>query len=348
MALSTSTEDRSSTVIAVVVVCQVLSTGIVALRLWTRIVILHAFGIDDFLSIMSLVGKSHPNSSYSIVANLSLFASCVFLEVASPTSAAKFDQNFYITIVLYTSAVMFLKLTLLAGYYRVLAVQNSRKIYIAAIILVGGWSISQLDIAIFGCSPIRGFWDLSVKSHCIKLKVMWYTNVAGNIVTDLIVLLLPIPAIVRLNLPTRQKWYLVGIFALGTFTVVISFIRIPFLSDSLDVTWVQVKSTLWSIVEITSAILCACLPTLRPFVRHYFPNLDSTLNHSGGGKILSHDKTSENPSVYCRPEVFHSSSMPKAQGDLGRDDSSVIELCNVNSTDNSARSYLESREGPHV
>jgi hypothetical protein len=45
---------------------------------------------------------------------------------------------------------------------------------------------------------------------------MWYTNVAGNIATDLIVIILPIPAIIKLNLPSRQKWYLVGIFILGT------------------------------------------------------------------------------------------------------------------------------------
>jgi hypothetical protein len=129
---------------------------------------------------------------------------------------AKTLKNFYITIVLYTSAVLFLKMTLLVGYYRVLAVQNSRKVYIAAIILVGGWSVSQLGVAIFGCSPIHGFWDFSVKTHCINTTVMWYTNVAGNIATDLIVIILPIPAIVKLNLPNRQKWYLVGIFILGT------------------------------------------------------------------------------------------------------------------------------------
>ncbi|KAJ4267513.1 hypothetical protein NW762_003620 [Fusarium torreyae] len=172
---------------------------------------------------------------------------------------------------------------------------------------------------------------------------MWYTNVAGNIATDLIIILLPIPAIVRLKLPRRQKWYLVGIFALGTFTVIISFIRIAFLNDSTDFTWVQVKSTLWSMVEITSAIICACLPTLRPFVRHYFPGLDSTLNHSSGGMVLSGGESGNNSAAHRRPEVFRTTSIPKAQGDLERDDSSIIELFNVSSRDGSSRSHLESR-----
>lgn len=61
MDLPTSKENRSPTVIAVVVVCQVLSVFVVALRLWTRGVIVRAVGADDYLAIISLVGKTCPN-----------------------------------------------------------------------------------------------------------------------------------------------------------------------------------------------------------------------------------------------------------------------------------------------
>ncbi|KIL85448.1 hypothetical protein FAVG1_11405 [Fusarium avenaceum] len=340
MDLPTSKENRSSTVIAVVVVCQVLSVFVVALRLWTRGVIVRAVGADDYLAIISLLcvlacGFSNISQTrYGLGRHVTTLKDGELLF---------YLRNFYITIVMYTSAVMFLKMTLLVGYYRVLAVQNSRKLYIAAIILVGSWSVSQLGVAIFGCSPIHGFWDFSVKTHCINTTVMWYSNVAGNITTDLIVIILPIPAIVKLNLPSRQKWYLVGIFILGTFTVIISFIRIPFLSTSLDVTWVQVKSTLWSMVEITTALICACLPTLRPFVRHYFHKLDSSANNTGGGIVLSGGESGGN-SAARRPDVFRISSISKAQGDHAQDNSSVIELCVTNSAENLTISDTESPE----
>jgi hypothetical protein len=55
---SNPTDDRSSTVIIVVVICQVLSASVVALRLWTRGVIIKACGVDDYLAIVSLVRKS--------------------------------------------------------------------------------------------------------------------------------------------------------------------------------------------------------------------------------------------------------------------------------------------------
>jgi hypothetical protein len=62
MDLPTSKENRSSTVIAVVVVCQVISVFVVALRLWTRGVIVRAVGADDYLAIISLVGRTYPDS----------------------------------------------------------------------------------------------------------------------------------------------------------------------------------------------------------------------------------------------------------------------------------------------
>lgn len=126
-------------------------------------------------------------------------------------------------------------------------------------------------------------------------------------------------------------------------TVIISFIRIPFLSTNLDVTWVQVKSTLWSVVEITSALVCACLPTLRPFVRHYFHKLDLSSSNTGGGVILS-DGTGGGNSAARRPDVFRISSIPKAQGDHAQDNSSVIELCVTNSVENLSVSDIESPE----
>ncbi|KAJ3462254.1 hypothetical protein MRS44_010807 [Fusarium solani] len=59
---SNPTDDRSSTVIIVVVICQVLSASVVALRVWTRGVIIKACGVDDYLAIPSIGTKLYPPS----------------------------------------------------------------------------------------------------------------------------------------------------------------------------------------------------------------------------------------------------------------------------------------------
>lgn len=106
-------------------------------------------------------------------------------------------------------------MTFLLQYYRVLAVQRMRMVYIAAIVIVGAWGLSQVLIGILMCRPIQGFWDPSVEASCIPNQPQFYINAAGNIATDVAVFLLPMPVIKHLNLPKTQKLLLVGVFSLG-------------------------------------------------------------------------------------------------------------------------------------
>jgi hypothetical protein len=100
-------------------------------------------------------------------------------------------------------------------YYRVLAVQKMRVVYLVAIFIVGGWALSQVMVGIFACTPVQGFWDSTIESKCIPNLPQWYINAAGNIITDVAVFALPLPAIWRLNLVKGQKYLLIGIFSLG-------------------------------------------------------------------------------------------------------------------------------------
>jgi len=61
---------------------------------------------------------------------------------------------FYLSIVFYTLSLFSIKMTFLAQYYRVLAVSATTKtVYIAAIVLIGCWGLSQTFIGIFTCWP---------------------------------------------------------------------------------------------------------------------------------------------------------------------------------------------------
>lgn len=125
------------------------------------------------------------------------------------------SQEFYLSIVFYCGALLFIKLAFLFQYYRVLAVQHMRVVYIVAIIIVGGWALSQLLVGIFICTPIEGFWNSTIESKCIPNIPQWYINAAGNIITDVAVFALPLPALWSLNLAKGHKYVLVGIFSLG-------------------------------------------------------------------------------------------------------------------------------------
>lgn len=116
---------------------------------------------------------------------------------------------------MYCAALLFLKMTFLFQYYRVLAVQRMRMVYLISMFVVGGWGLSQVFVGIFTCNPVAGFWDSSLGATCIPNIPQWYINAAGNIITDVVVFALPLPAIWGLQLAQPTKIMLMAIFSLG-------------------------------------------------------------------------------------------------------------------------------------
>lgn len=83
---------------------------------------------------------------------------------------------------------------------------------IALLATYGTWCVVS---AFLTCLPIAKFWDPSIPGYCLSRKGLWFSNAAMHIVTDLAILVIPVPALVGLDLPRRQKVALITIFALG-------------------------------------------------------------------------------------------------------------------------------------
>lgn len=103
----------------------------------------------------------------------------------------------------------------LLQYYRVLSTSRMRKIYIGAMVFVAAWGVAVVVMSLFFCVPISGFWDHSIPAKCLSQQILYYVFGACSILTDVVIFVLPLPAILKLQLPRSQKWYLLGIFGLG-------------------------------------------------------------------------------------------------------------------------------------
>ena len=88
-----------------------------------------------------------------------------------------------------------------------------------AISIVISWTIASLAATIFQCSPIEGAWNTTVHPTCINTSNFWMDYAVINILTDAVVLSLPIPEVLRLNLNVRQKITLCAVFLLGSLYV---------------------------------------------------------------------------------------------------------------------------------
>lgn len=83
--------------------------------------------------------------------------------------------------------------------------------------MYGTWAVIS---AFLNCVPVAKFWDDSIDGFCLSKPGLWFSNASMHITTDLVILIIPIPALLRIDIPTRQKVALMIMFALGGLYVV--------------------------------------------------------------------------------------------------------------------------------
>lgn len=76
----------------------------------------------------------------------------------------------------------------------------------------GTWSVLG---SLLLCTPVHYFWDGIGNGNCMNVEAKWFSDAAVSIVTDFILLSIPMPFLKGLNLPYRQKAGLIAVFALG-------------------------------------------------------------------------------------------------------------------------------------
>ncbi|KAF3764795.1 hypothetical protein M406DRAFT_331113 [Cryphonectria parasitica EP155] len=100
-------------------------------------------------------------------------------------------------------------------------------------------------------------------------------HAALNILSDLIVIVLPVPLIHGLQMPIKQKITVGVLMTLGSFCVVASIVRIVYVTaiqNDVDTTYAEARVGVWSSVEVNIGIMCVSMARLKPFMQRYFPN----------------------------------------------------------------------------
>lgn len=68
----------------------------------------------------------------------------------------------------------------------------------------------------FYCVPFNYSWNKSLKGgHCYQFSVVYVIGLVLNLVTDVAILVVPIPIIWGLQLNSKSKKALTGLFLLG-------------------------------------------------------------------------------------------------------------------------------------
>lgn len=122
---------------------------------------------------------------------------------------------FWVNQIVYKFSINLTKMSIVLLYLRIFVTERFRKFCIYVFLYVTCYGIGSIVATILECQPIARVYDRSIEGTCINLTAFWYANAISNILTDIVILTMPMRVIRTLRLPPRPKYGLMGVFALG-------------------------------------------------------------------------------------------------------------------------------------
>ncbi|KAI4218526.1 MAG: hypothetical protein LQ349_008674 [Xanthoria aureola] len=229
------------------------------------------FQIDDWLIFASL----WPNYTMIVTGSIMVGEGKAGLPTGALTAhqMVVFLKMFYASLITYIWTVTLVRTAILLLYRRIFDVKPFRRVATVLIVLCLVWGVSVCFANIFQCRHVQDAFNAEAISspddRCINLQNLYFGTVGTGFALDLIILVLPFQQIWGLRLERRQKYELIAILSLGGLACVASIIRITTLTglDPNHLSYSVATVYMWSQIEPSAAILCACFVTYRPLFR---------------------------------------------------------------------------------
>jgi hypothetical protein len=156
----------------------------------------------------------------------------------------------YIAAVTYVLCGSFAKLSLLVFYLRISPEKWFRIATWTTIFIISAYTTGIALALIFACQPIARMWDVTItEGFCLNLPSLYIAIAVSNIASDVVLFFLPLPMVVKLHIPLRQKIGLFFIFGIGSMTVITSIVRVSILPELLtnpDGPWTVGNASVWT------------------------------------------------------------------------------------------------------
>ncbi|KAJ0420275.1 hypothetical protein BJY00DRAFT_323970 [Aspergillus carlsbadensis] len=170
--------------------------------------------------------------------------------------------------------------------------------------IIGGiciFSFILIEILFFAvwCRPFSAYWSIPPKNQQCSV----YTNhviitLAFNISTDVMIMAIPLPLLIRARLSLSKKITLCAVFSLGAFVILASILSKYYsISQPYGMKWID-----WYVREAATAVIVANIPQMWTLFRRVF-NWSSFLHAS------SYNGRSQNKYSHSATGRLHSASV---------------------------------------
>ncbi|KAI0451402.1 CFEM domain-containing protein [Xylaria acuta] len=250
----------------------VLAGIIFFLRMVSRVVCHTKFWWDDFFNLLAAIGCVGHSTVCFVTANWGLGTDIWAVPQENLTTLLILS---YAGFILYNWCEVTLRTSVLFFYIRVFSGAGPRRIFWAVLIVSDILSVGFLLFNIFQCTPIDYFWlqwDKEHEGHCIDASKVTLSGGVIDLFWTLLIVVIPLPYILRLKLPPYKKFAVTIMFTLAISTIVIMGYRFTTIEayhggdDNVrqNPTISGIGVTFWSAIELDVALICACLPSVYP------------------------------------------------------------------------------------
>lgn len=107
------------------------------------------------------------------------------------------------------------KISILLFYYRIFV---SRWFLISVRILIAFvalYAIAFTLVLAFQCYPVKAFWDRSLDHICVNTQDIVYASAAISVFQDFIIIILPIPELIGLQVSIQKRVNVMVMFSVG-------------------------------------------------------------------------------------------------------------------------------------
>ncbi|KAI0382175.1 hypothetical protein F5Y04DRAFT_279959 [Hypomontagnella monticulosa] len=186
----------------------------------------------------------------------------------------------FITQLLMVTAYGFIKLSLIFFYRRIFIMSKSDRFNLVTIIcacFIVAWTLAYIFAIAFDCDTNwEGHWGsvADILAYCHggnEVQKIVKSLFITDLITDVIIIALPMPRVWSLHLTLARKIAITGIFLLGGVAIGAAAARLGIfvtqIKYSLDPTIDENKSVstilYWSMIEAGLSLIAACLPTTQ-------------------------------------------------------------------------------------
>ncbi|KAL4947640.1 hypothetical protein BDW69DRAFT_190005 [Aspergillus filifer] len=282
--------------------CIIFMTVFFGLRVYTRASLQRNWEPEDWCCLSAwCLGLAYS----AIALAMSRYGGGVHWDDVPEEYHIPFQKLTYVTMVMYGPTAYLTKLTLLWIMTRVFSPFRKWVIFIYVfLVLMLLYYIPAVIIKIRICMPISKFWNEEQSGSCLDRNAIILADAVVSVISDLIVLIMPLPLTMRLQMSKKKKLRVIGILGAGGLACAASIVRlilIQLTGKSRDATIAFMRVNMFGNAEIAIGVICACLPALSALISQKYHEYSS-------------DRYNSHESEYHLSQMRNTTKGSRAQG----------------------------------